>query len=50
MLNALCHLIGTSVKGGLSDGLLAWRCFVLWGRSRWLKYFLAFVILADACT
>jgi hypothetical protein len=39
----------TLPQGLLSDGLLAWRCYVLWGSRRWLKWALTFMVCADAC-
>jgi hypothetical protein len=31
-------------QGLLSDGLLAWRAFVIFGRMTWMKWFLIVVI------
>jgi hypothetical protein len=34
-------------QGVCSDGLLAWRCFVIFGKRRWVKWLLTTVLLLD---
>jgi hypothetical protein len=35
------------LKGVLSDGTLAWRCFVLFGKRPWMKWLLVVLISLD---
>jgi hypothetical protein len=34
-------------QGVLSDGLLSWRCYVIFGKRRWMKWLLAVLIVLD---
>jgi hypothetical protein len=36
-----------SVVGFLADILLAWRCWVIWGKPRWLRWVLCVVVSSD---
>jgi hypothetical protein len=36
-----------NTQGSLSDGILAWRCYVTFGRPPWLKWALSFAIFAN---
>jgi hypothetical protein len=36
-----------SLVGFLADVLLAWRCWVIWGKHRWLRWVLCVVVSGD---
>jgi hypothetical protein len=40
---ACCHII--HLQCSLSDGVLAWRCYVIFGKRLWLKWTLTIVVL-----
>jgi hypothetical protein len=44
-----CHII--DLQCSLSDSVLAWRCYVIFGKRRWLKWTLTIVVLVitSAC-
>jgi hypothetical protein len=45
---AFCRII--HLQCTLSDSVLAWRCYVIFGKQRWLKWTLMIVVLAVAGT
>jgi hypothetical protein len=37
-----------NAKGLLSEGILAWRCYIIWGKLFWMKWTLIVVLIIGA--
>jgi hypothetical protein len=41
----LCDMSDIQRQGLLTDGVLAWRCYILYGSQKWMKALLSFAFL-----